>query len=414
MRKFPETSIQEQNLKLEEKVDTQTAELLKINCQLENKVKELAKSKQELLAQKAKLKSIFNAAVEGIITIDDAGTIESVNPAVTVIFGYKKEELIGQNISLLMTSKQGRKHDKYIRDYISNDISHVIGSMRELQGKRKDGSLVAIDLSLAEFEIDHQRYFTGILRDATERKYKEQQDKEHLAELAHVTRLGLMGEMASGIAHEVTQPLTAIANYTQACLNFIQAPQFDMHKIIEILNKTNAQAIKAGQIIHRMRDFVKSRKLHLSTVDINDLVKTSVALCQTECLQLHIKLKTELSGSLPEASMDFVQIEQVLLNLLRNSIEALQAMPKNDQKRLIVQTYMNESHQIEVRVKDNGPGLDEEQKREIFTPFYTTKNKGMGMGLSISRSIIEAHNGFLRFNSQKDKGTTFYFTVPVS
>ena len=413
-RKQAEATIQSLNHRLQYTVCSQTDELLRTNRELQQKLQELACSKRELLGREAKLNSIFNAAVEGIITINEKGIIESVNAAVTAIFGYEKDELIGQNIKMLMPPNQGDKHGNFLIRYLKSNKPDIIGTVRELLGKHKDGTLVPIDLSVAEFEIDGKCYYTGLFRDVTERKRKELKDKEHLAELAHVTRLGLMGEMASGIAHEVNQPLTAITNYTQVCLNLLSSETVDRIKLSETLQKTHQQALKAGQIIHRMRDFVRSRKIHRTAVDINDLVQTAMALCEADCKQLQIQHKTELSASLPSVYVDYVQIEQVLLNLMRNSVEALHAMPESRCKQLIVQTYLNDKNQIEVRVKDNGPGLDESQQREVLKPFYTTKAAGMGMGLSISRSIVEAHNGLLRFNSKKGKGSTFYFTLPVN
>ena len=412
-RKQNEETIQSLNHRLQNTVYSQTDELLRTNQELQQKLQELAGSKHELLNREARLNSIFNAAVEGIITINDIGIIESVNASVTTIFGYEKQELIGQNIKMLMPSGHDDKRDTYLIDYLKSNKPAIIGTVRELRGRHKDGTLVPIDLSVAEFEIDGNRYYTGLLRDVTERKHKELKDKEHLAELAHVTRLGLMGEMASGIAHEVNQPLTAITNYTQVCLNLLSSPTVDPIKLSETLQKTHQQALKAGQIIHRMRDFVRSRTIQRTQVDINDLVQTAIALCEAECKQLQIHHKTELSTSLPKVYVDYVQIEQVLLNLMRNSVEALHAMSEGRHKQLIVQTYLNEKNQIEVRVKDNGPGLDESQQLQVLKPFYTTKDSGMGMGLSISRSIVEAHNGLLRFNSKKNKGSTFYFTLPV-
>ncbi|MGR9045253.1 MAG: PAS domain-containing sensor histidine kinase [Gammaproteobacteria bacterium] len=413
-RRRAEAIIQSLNDQLQQKVCSQTNELMLANRQLQQKVEELACSKRELLDREAKLNSIFNAAVEGIITISEHGIIESVNAAVTAIFGYEKQELIGRNIKVLMPPNQGERHGNYLMNYLKTNKRHIIGRVRELHGRHKDGTLIPIDLSVAEYEIDQKRYYTGLLRDVSERKLKEQKDKEHLSELAHVTRLGLMGEMASGIAHEVNQPLTAIANYTQVCLNLASSQEVDRVKLLETLQKTHQQALKAGQIIHRMRDFVRSRKIHRTKVDINHLVITAMALCEAECKQLQIQHKTELSASLPMAYVDYVQIEQVLLNLMRNSVEALHAMPDGQCKQLIIQTYLNEKNQIEVRVKDNGAGLDDSQQSEVLKPFYTTKESGMGMGLSISRSIVEAHNGFLRFNSKKGKGSTFYFTLPVN
>ncbi|MGZ5077722.1 MAG: sensor histidine kinase, partial [Methylobacter sp.] len=245
------------------------------------------------------------------------------------------------------------------------------------------------------------------------RKQREQQNNQHLNELAHVTRLGLMGEMASGIAHEVNQPLAAISSYTQVSLNLINAEHPDLVKLSEILHKTQQQALRAGRIIHRMRDFVRSHTKHRSHADINTLIYHAADLCISELRQNSIKLLFELEHKLPPIYVDHIQIEQIILNLLRNSIDALQYLPATQQRQVTIQSRLTIDHMIQVRVKDNGPGLDEEQQRKILTPFYTTKTDGMGMGLSISRSLIEAHDGTLHFNSRLGKGSTFYFTLPI-
>jgi signal transduction histidine kinase len=222
-----------------------------------------------------------------------------------------------------------------------------------------------------------------------------------------------MGEMASGIAHEVNQPLAAIASYTQASLNLINTEHPDLLKLTEILSKTQQQALRAGQIIHRMREFVKSHSKHRSKVDINALIHEAVCLCVAELKQHNIKLVFDLDSDLPTLLVDLIQIEQVLINLIRNSIDALQSLPAQQQRQIAIQSRLTADNALEIRVKDNGPGLDEDQQQKILTPFYTTKANGMGMGLSISRSLIEAHEGTLHFNSEPGKGTTFYFTLPI-
>jgi two-component system, LuxR family, sensor kinase FixL len=257
------------------------------------------------------------------------------------------------------------------------------------------------------------QYYSGIVRDVSARKLQELQEKEHLEKLAHVTRLGLMGEMASGIAHEVNQPLSAVVNYTQACLRFIQNENPDLEKIGEVLQKANQQALKAGQIIHSMREFVKQRKIHRSTVDINELIYDAISLFEPDFKQHLVAMRYELTKSLPSVFIDRVQIEQVILNLIRNSIDALKELPQFTQRQLSIETTLNNLNYIVVRVKDNGPGLTPMQREKILTPFFTTKSSGMGMGLSISRSLVEAHHGTLHFNSKEDKGTTFYFTLPT-
>jgi PAS domain S-box-containing protein len=355
----------------------------------------------------AKLNAIFNASVEGIITIDMADIIVSANAAVETIFGYKPEELMGCSINKLMPLSP-----KELNDSRLPQAEKCAGQIQEIEGLHKNGSVVPLDLSLAKYSIDHENYFTYIVRDVSLRKRREQQDKEHLDQLAHVTRLGLMGEMASGIAHEVNQPLCAISNYTQVSLNLINSENPDLVKLNEILRKNKQQALRAGQIIHRMREFVKPQSKHRSTADINTLIHDAVDLCNVKLKHNDIKLTYNLENNLPPVFVDHIQIEQVIINLIRNSIDALQSLPAKQHRHLSIRSRLNLNKDIQVGVKDNGPGLDEEQQQKIFTPFYTTKADGMGMGLSISRSLIEAHEGTLHFNSQPGKGSSFYFTLP--
>jgi len=356
-----------------------------------------------------KFNAIFNASVEGIITIDMANTIVSANTAVETIFGYKREELAGCNIGKLMPSSATEMFSRHRPDAIT-----FIGQIQEVEGIRKNGSVVPLELSMTEFSIDNDHYFAAIVRDVSLRKRREQQDKEHLDELAHVTRLGLMGEMASGIAHEVNQPLAAISSYTQVSINLIHTENPDLSKLSDILYKTQQQALRAGHIIHRMREFVKSQSKHCFSADINTLIHDAVSLCIAELKQNNIKLTFGLANNLPPICVDHIQIEQVIINLVRNSVDALQSLPAGQPRQLSIQSRLTPNNAIEVRVKDNGPGFDEDQRQQILTPFYTTKADGMGMGLSITRSIIEAHEGTLYFNGKPKKGATFYFALPVS
>lgn len=409
-----EQPLKDINDRLQAKIINQDARLKKNRWQLRQRVNELLNTKQKLANKEAILGSIFNAAVEGIITIDQFGIIVSVNKSVTTLFGYKHEELLGANVSILMPFPHKAQHDDYIKKYIETNHAHIIGKIREIEGQHKNGSILTLDLSIAEFKIKQQRYFTGILRDVSERKRKEIIDKEHLAELAHVTRLGLMGEMASGIAHEVNQPLTAIAAYTQTCLKLLKSGSIDSIDLNSLLKKINKQSLLAGRIIHQVRTMVSSKEVQKTLIDINVLIHEVVDLCKSESEQAAIVIKCNLATSLPVLFVDVIQIEQVLLNLIRNGFEALSPVPKDEQRQIEIQTYLNDEHNIEVRIKDFGPGLNVTEQANIFKPFYTTKKTGMGMGLSISRSIIEAHHGTLRFNSKKGFGTTFYFILPIN
>ena len=401
------------NKKLGQKIFEQTSALIESNLDLTKKVEELNYSRHQLWEREAKLNAIFNASIEGIITIDRAGIIRSTNTAVETIFGYREEELIGCSFDKLLSRTQSKKQGSDITSYLQAKVPSIKGLIREIEGMRKDGSVVPLDISLVEFSIDKTNYFTGIVRDTSLRKLQEQQVKEHLEELAHVTRLSLMGEMGSGIAHEVNQPLTAIANYTQACLRFIGVENPDLKQLGDILFKIHQQALKAGQIIHRMKDLVRPREMYRADTNMNDLVRNAISLYIADLKENKIELKLELAENMPEISVDDVQIEQVMLNLIRNGMDALKKMPPDKPRQLSIKTQLNNESAMEISVKDNGPGIDETQQPKILTPFYTTKADGMGMGLSISRSLVEVHEGDLRFSSKPGKGTTFYVTLPV-
>ncbi|MCF7971926.1 MAG: PAS domain S-box protein [Methylococcaceae bacterium] len=412
-QKRAEQKIQQLNEQLTHEVSEQNIQLFRKNKQLLDNIKEINLSKAELLEREAKLNSVFSAAVEGIITIDEAGIIQSVNSAVINIFGYSLDELIGHNVNKLMPTPYKERHGCYLTNYLSDHQDKIVGSIRELEGQHKKGNIIPIDLSLSKYKVGEKSYFTGMMRDISERKHKELLDKQHLDELAHVTRLGLMGEMASGIAHEVNQPLTAIATYSQVCQRLLESDPPDLIKLQEILQKTEQQSLRAGQVISRMREFISSNTIHRSTVDINELVQDAISLANDDCQQFSIQCRVELTKSLPFISADAVQIEQVILNLIKNSIDALTKIAQETPRNLTIQTYLLGSKSIELRVKDNGLGIDETEKARVFTPFFTTKVSGMGMGLSICQSLIVAHGGELRFKSCVGKGSTFYFTLPI-
>lgn len=400
------------NHKLQTKISEQKLSIKHSNNNLIDKSDLLATYKRKILEREAMLNAIFNAATEGIITIYLSGEIFFSNTAVEKIFYYSQKQLNNINIKNLIIEEQQQDFVDYLKIASINKFTSE-DNTRELQGIRQDGSLVPLDISIAKFYLDGQCYLSAIVKDISWRKLREKRDQEHLDELAHVTRLGLMGEMASGIAHEVNQPLTAIVNYTQACLNLLANTDFDRTLLEDVLVKTNQQALRAGQIVHRMREFVKSKKQQISKVTINQLIDDAIGLCDAYFKQDSIQLKMLLSNDIPDIEIDKIQIEQVVLNLIRNSIDALISLPISYPRQLSIETTLNSHQDLEVRIKDNGPGIEAEQQKNILTPFYTTKTDGMGMGLSICRSIIEAHDGNLRFNSQPDKGTTFYFTLPI-
>ncbi|MCX7097639.1 MAG: PAS domain S-box protein [Methylococcales bacterium] len=400
------------NGKLEQKILDQTTSLIEINLDLTRNLAELQHSKRELREREAKLNAIFNATIEGIITIDSSGTMLSVNQAVTGIFGYCEEELCGRPFKKLLSPAQNWHGKEALPNWQANNPL-LTQEIHELEGRRKDGSIVPLDVSLVIFSLDDVSFYAAIVRDVTMRKNKEQLEKAHLEELAHVARVCLVGELGSGIAHELSQPLSAIANYTQACLRFIDAENPDFEKLGDTLFKAHQQALRAGQVVRRMKEFVSPKWTDRLSTNINALVRDTLGLCASDFKQHHIALKLKLAENLPATAVDNVQIEQVLINLYRNSVDALKDLPENIPRQLSVETQLNKNGQLEIRVKDNGVGMDLAQQQYVLTPFFTTKLDGMGMGLAISRAIVEAHEGGLRFCSKPEKGTTFYVTLPI-
>lgn len=356
----------------------------------------------------AKLNAIFNAAVEGIITIDSFGKIVSINTAVEGIFGYNFDALSECKIQKLMPSFENYPDFKNAPFSEFPDLQ-----IQEIEGVHKNGNIIPLDLSLASYSIDNKQFSTFIVRDISLRKAQEQKDKEHLDQLAHATRLGLMGEMASGIAHEVNQPLSAISSYTSVIISQIETGNCALPKLSEILTKIQQQSLRAGQIIHRMKNFVKSSSNYRSETDINALLHDASSLCSVDLKLNGIKLVYELEKNLPIINVDQIQIEQVVINLIRNSIDALKDLPITHPCRITISSCLVQNESVRVSIIDNGPGIEIAQQQKIGMPFFTTKIEGMGMGLSISRSLIEAHQGTLRFTSKPGEGSTFYFTLPV-
>ncbi|UOA08263.1 PAS domain-containing protein [Methylobacter sp. S3L5C] len=253
----------------------------------------------------------------------------------------------------------------------------------------------------------------GSMQDITSRKYQEQKSRRHLKRLSHVARLSLIEEIVSGIAREVDQPLDAIVAYSGVSLNLLEAASPDLAKLTEVIQKTQKEALRVGQIIHKIMKCANPNVHHKVISNLNELIQKSVDLYLFDLKRGNITILFELEDDLPVVNVDIAQIELVIINLIENSVEALENSPANQQRKISIYSRLLFNNRLEVRVKDNGSGIAEDQKQKILMPFYTTKTEGMGMGLSISRSIIEAHDGNLYFNSRHEKGSSFYFTLPT-
>ena len=357
-------------------------------------------------------KALLDAAVDAIIVIDHRGRIETFNSAAEVIFGFDAQEVLGKNVSLLMPEPYKGEHDGYIRNYLDTGDAKIIGIGREAQARRKGGPVFPIDLSVGEIPTDGQPKFVGIVRDATKRKRAEEEIHQTRERLAQFGRLSTLGEMAASLAHELNQPLTAISTYTQACQRLIESGQSDDDEILTALKKCNAQAQRAGEVIRRLRQFVKKKELGRREVSFDEIFRDLTVLAEVDARDNGVSLTIDVAKGLPRVLVDAVQIQQVILNLIRNGIDAMMNVNHYDDG-ISVTVDKSPNDQVRIMVTDHGTGITEEDEKKIFQPFFTTKTSGMGLGLAISRSIIESHGGVLSFTKNPSGGTTFHFTLPV-
>jgi two-component system sensor histidine kinase TtrS len=376
--------------------------------------RELSLAKQRLEQQHA---LILDSVADGIYGVDIQGNSTFVNRAMEEITGWKAEDIIGKNQHLILhhTRADGSHHPgeqcpvyHTFRDnrarYVDDDIFWC-----------KDGRSIPVEYSSTPIR-DENGVATGavvVFRDITERKKAAEEARQHQIELAHVARLSTMGEMASGIAHELNQPLSAISNYTRGSIRMLQSgKEASNDKLIEVMERVAAQSERAGEIIRQLRRFIRKEEPERKWVDLNRLIRELVAFLQPELRKAQVALNLQLHEPLPQLWAHDIQLEQVLLNLTRNAIEAMQDVPA-EQRRLLVRTTHLASGEVEVLVEDSGHGIPEELRERIFEPFITTKQQGMGLGLSISRGIIEDHDGRLLLDQASGQGTRLRIILPL-
>lgn len=350
-------------------------------------------------------RTIIETAMDGVMVVDPFSRIREVNEAYCRMTGYTRTELTRMGVADLDALEDFERvlsHIQKVRD---------IGSDRfETRHRRKDGALIDVEIATQVMDT-HSGRLVAFVRDITERKQAEHRIKEHEMQLLHAGRLSTLGEMASGLAHELNQPLSAILSYGDACLRLLGAETPDEPRIRRNLKQAVMQAERAGQIIRRMRALAKRRQPSFTSVDLNETVANVVGLIRGELKQRRIGVSLEREDRLAWVSADPIHIEQVLLNLIRN---AMDAMEDNEgvERRLTLRTAAVGDAHVQVEVSDTGAGLPPSHTTRVFEPFFTTKAEGLGIGLSISRSIVEMHGGVLEVRANPERGTTFSFRLP--
>ncbi|RVI91853.1 PAS domain S-box protein [Sinorhizobium meliloti] len=362
-------------------------------------------------ARDAHLRSILDTVPDATVVSATDGTIVSFNAAAVRQFGYAEEEVIGQNLRILMPEPYRHEHDGYLQRYMATGEKRIIGIDRVVSGQRKDGSTFPMKLAVGEMRSGGERFFTGFIRDLTEREESAARLEQIQAELARLARLNEMGEMASTLAHELNQPLSAIANYSHGCTRLLR----DMDdavatRIREALEEVASQSLRAGQIIKHLREFVTKGETEKAPEDIRKLVEESAALALVGSREQGVRTVFEYLPGAEMVLVDRIQVQQVLINLMRNAIEAMRHV---DRRELTIRTMPADPGEVAVVVEDTGGGIPEEVAGQLFKPFVTTKASGMGIGLSISKRIVEAHGGEMTVSKNEAGGATFRFTLPA-
>jgi len=369
-----------------------------------------AKRAQQALAEReAHLQSVLDTVPDAMIVIDTAGIMQSFSTTAERLFGYTAQEAIGQNVSILMPAPYHQQHDGYLSRYMTTGEKKIIGTGRLVVGQRKDGSTFPMELSVGEMRSGTRRFFTGFVRDLTERQKTQLRLQELQSELIHMSRFTALGEMASALAHELNQPLTAAASYMKGAKRLLEnGTEGTSPTVLDAMDHSAEQILRAGEIIRRLRDFVARGESERHIENLPKLIEEASALALVGIKETGVRVTFSLAQDAEQVLADKVQIQQVLLNLMRNAIEAMQDSKKRE---LHVSTLLLDGETVDIRVTDTGHGIKPEVADHLFQPFVTSKREGMGVGLSISRTIIEAHNGRLWAEPNPDGGTTFHVVL---
>ncbi|WP_046868692.1 PAS domain-containing sensor histidine kinase [Microvirga massiliensis] len=362
-----------------------------------------------LRASEAHLRSILETVPDAMIVIDEQASIQSFSATAERLFGYGASEVIGRNVAMLMPSPYREQHDGYLARYLATGERRIIGIGRVVVGQRKDGSTFPMELSVGEMHSRDTRYFTGFIRDLTERQRTEARLQDLQSELVHMSRFTALGEMASALAHEINQPLTAIANYLKGCRRILERMQGESVPMLsDAVGQAAEQALRAGRIIRHLREFVARGESERHIENLPKLIEEASALALVGAKEKGIRVVYRLDSNAEHVLADRIQVQQVLLNLVRNAIEA---MLDTENRNLVIGTTARDDGMVEITVTDTGTGLAPEVTAQLFQPFVTTKPHGMGVGLSICRTIVESHGGKIWVESQPDVGTIFHFTL---
>jgi len=359
----------------------------------------------------AHLRSILATVPDAMVVIDERGHILSFSAAAEQMFGFTQAEVVGENVSILMPSPDRERHDGYIERYRETGTKKIIGTGRVTTARRRDGSTFPIELSVGEAMTPEGRVFTGFIRDLTESQTAERRLHQLQDELAHVARVSAVGSLATALAHELNQPLAAITNYMEAAQGLVDDDALDPELLREAVSGAAEQSLRAAKIVRRLRDFIARGETMRQVESLKKLVREASALALLGAGKNEIEVRVALDPTADLVNVDAIHVQQILFNLIRN---ALEAMEEARVKRLEIQSTRLPDGMVELSVSDSGAGLSPDVAANLFEPFRTTKGSGMGLGLSICRTLVEAQGGRIRAKPSAIGGSTFAFTLPLA
>jgi PAS domain S-box-containing protein len=372
------------------------------------------KTEERLREERNKAQMYLDVAGVMFVLLDSKGKVTLVNKKGCEILGYEESEIVGQSwFDSFVPERDRRKVKEVYNKLMAGEVEPVEYFENSVLTKSGEERIIAWHNTFLRDDFNNIIGTISSGEDVTQHKRAEQQIQEHRTELLHVSRLSTVGEMASGLAHELNQPLCAILSYANACLHSLKSEKRDIDQITRNLEAVASQCKRAGEIVHRIRDFVQKRQPHKTTIEVNDLIQDVVSFVNSDVRNNNVVVQMDLEEQLSLVLADAIQIEQVLLNLIRNSLDAMNGTSP-DKRQLTIKTSMSSKDIVETSISDTGEGLPEELVDRIFDPFFTTKSDGLGIGLSISRSIVENHGGNLWAGTNSNCGSTFRFTLPVT
>jgi len=386
--------------------------LLAISYELGWDVVHAAQLATQLRSSEARFRSVVESVPNVILVVDAAGVVAFANANAETVFGYKREEIVGQRVEMLLPERLRESHVPLRTDFVRHPEARPMGAGRELFAQRKDGGEVPVEVGLSPMRTADKLYILVSLVDVSERRRYERETVKQRDELAHLSRVAMLGELSGSLAHELNQPLTAILSNAQAAQRFLARNPPQLEALSGILADIVKNDRSAGAVIQRLRSMLRKEEAERQPLALNDVVAESLQLMRSDLLNRQVSVHTELASTLPTVNGDRIQLQQVLLNYVINGCDAMDGQPVD--RNLLVHTRQGAGGGIEVAVSDRGTGIPPEDIERIFEPFMTTKPRGMGLGLAICRTIVEAHGGKVWASNNADRGATLHFELPAN